>query len=188
MENQDTQIYSADDFLLMATAFEIEQLPDEIKEKVTQAAEAYEWAAIGDVWNSRAELREMLKKIAKQTEKLEVVLRKLDQKTARRLDANIGPDALGILRVKAEQAREKIPKSGHEPYRARRQFVAELADIYEKATGKKPARRSDPKKGGDYGPFRDFVLAALRPIAPHETSGADGDIRAVISARNKSSG
>ena len=183
---EDKPVYSENDFAKMAKAVQMEELPQNIRDRIVEAAQAYEWAAAADTFSSRADRPKLMKRIRRRAEKLEASLRRLDQETGSLLDANILPDDLGVLQVKAQEALKKIPKSSHEPYRARRSFVADLAGIYKEATGDEPTRRDDPKKGGLYGPFQDFVLAALRPIAPHETSGVDGDIRAVIRKRKKS--
>ena len=186
MPTNDKPIYSENDFAAMAEAIELEELPQHIRDQIVEAAEGYKWAAAADTFSSRAERRQAIERIQCQAKELEASLRALDQETGSLLDANILPDDLGVLQVKAQEALERIPKSGHEPYRARMSFVEDLARIYKKATGDKPKRRYDPAKGGEYGPFHDFVLAALEPIAPHETSGVDGDIKTVLKKRKKS--
>jgi len=184
----DKPIYSENDFAEMAKALQMEELPQNVRDHIVTAAEGYRWAARYDTFISRAEKRQLIKRIRRQAEKLEASLRKLDHETGQLLDPHvrISPDDLGVLQIRAQEALEIIPESSHEPYRARRSFVEDLAKIYKEATGDEPKRRYDPAKGGEYGPFRDFVLAALEPIAPHETSGVDGDIKTVLRKRKKS--
>ena len=186
MPTDDKPVYSENDFAKMAKAVQMEELPQNVRDQIGKAAEGYGWAAGADTFRLRAERRQLIERIQCQAEELEASLRELDQETGTLLDANILPDDLGVLQIRAQEALETIPESGHEPYRARRSFVEDLARIYKEATGDEPKRRYDPAKGGEYGPFRDFVLAALEPIAPHETSGVDGDIKAVLKKRKKS--
>ena len=188
MPTDDKPIYSENDFAEMAKALQMEELPQNVRDQIGKAAEGYRWAARYDTFFLRAEKRQLIKRIRRQAEKLEASLRKLDHETGQLLDPHvrISPDDLGVLQIRAQEALEIIPESSHEPYRARRSFVEDLARIYKEVTSKEPTRRDDPKRGGLYGPFQDFVLAALRPIAPHETSGVDSDIRAVIIKRAES--
>lgn len=188
MPTKDDCIYSEHDFRKMAKALDpdSEELPECIRDQIVAAAEGYRWAARYDTFFLRTQKRQLLKRIRRQGKKLEASLRELDQETGILLDANILPDDLGVLQLRARKALKTIPKSSHTPYRARRSFVEDLARIFKVATGDEPKRRYDLAKGGEYGPFHDFVLAALEPIAPHETSGVDGDIKTVLKKRKKS--
>jgi hypothetical protein len=71
----------------------------------------------------------------------------------------------------------KIPASGPDPKRARRQFIVDLANIYQRVTGKRPGRLVDGGEGGD---FRKFVIAALTPFG--SAGGCEEDMKAALKA------
>jgi hypothetical protein len=76
---------------------------------------------------------------------------------------------------------EKItPRRGPDPRRARRQFIDDLADIYEYVTGRIQTRRVHDR---EYGPFREFVIAALTPF--NAVQGCEADIKIVLQQRAK---
>jgi len=165
--------------------------------------EAYQWASATDQdafvergpkhrsVNKRR--REQLKNIISlcdqgEPEEVKLALEELDGATSQNL-GDPGPDGLrrihvtDLLAVKiaAERALEKIPMSGPDPQRAKQQFIMELACIFRLVTGECPGRRVktyDPSAGEEYGPFRDFVWAALEPFGA--TNGCHVDIKVAL--------
>lgn len=79
------------------------------------------------------------------------------------------------LKSAAEGALGKIPSAGPDPRRARRQFICSLARIYKSVKREHPTRRFHLE---EYGPFFEFVKAALTPF--NTTKGCEADIKAVL--------
>jgi hypothetical protein len=152
-------------------------------EDLQEAVEGFQWARLEDEglqWALKDDLfvsstnkgqRQQLVHIIRlcaegaTIEAIQDALNELDGVTCQRL----GPVDTSDLRVIARAARrlaEEISKSGSDRRRARRQFIADLASIFYRLTGKRAGRSVHD---GESGQFRDFVMAALEPIdAWHE--------------------
>jgi hypothetical protein len=83
------------------------------------------------------------------------------------------------------QVAAAIPTGGGEPKLARHHFIRALADIYYDVRGVEPKRRHDPVHVRDYGPFPDFVRAALKPLDPGALKGVEHEVRAVLAVWQK---
>jgi hypothetical protein len=171
--------YSGDQWVRIAEALALPRPTQYLKRALPKAAEEYRWAKTTEEKYSlgRAEQRRRLKEIKVKTAELYAALRKLDYPTTELLETPITVDDVALLVAAAEQAIDRVHRTGGEPKKARLQYVRELARIFEIATGRRPARRVHDR---EYGPFRDFVEASLRPIDPHAISGFDFDIRKAI--------
>jgi hypothetical protein len=86
-------------------------------------------------------------------------------------------DHQGMLYV-AERALAQIPLSGPDPGRARLGFILDLIPIFEDLTGLRAGRRFHDR---EYGPFLDFVRAALSPFKA--TQGCEADIADALRLR-----
>jgi hypothetical protein len=77
----------------------------------------------------------------------------------------------------ATRAAAKVPP-GAEPTRARLAFVQAIAPLFVELTGLEPTRRTRSVNGPSvaYGPFLEFVRAALHPIDPALVPGVEADI------------
>lgn len=169
-------------------------------ELLQEAVEAYQWGSLADdktdlvddkgnvvadrvfPLSTNKGRRILLKRIVRLCEqkapraKLEFVLRGLDGRASALLDS---VDAAHHLKLKgaAESALKEIPTSGPDPKGARRQFIGALACIFLRVTKQPPHRRV--RIGyGDYGPFLEFVKAALTPFKA--TQGCEADIKVVL--------
>ena len=86
----------------------------------------------------------------------------------------------------AETERARNPPKGPEPKLARLHFIGELVSIFHDVTHSSPGRRVRQVSLGygdtseEYGPFRDFVCAALEPLNPNALRGVDKDIKRAI--------
>ena len=95
------------------------------------------------------------------------------------------------LRQNAASLLKSLPERGALPQKARFILVDQLADLYEKAIGRRANKvgKDSNYKGGPRkrsGCFRSFVLAALEPlkrIDPSVCAGIDDVIDAVIDKR-----
>lgn len=95
-------------------------------------------------------------------------------------------DFLKSLRDQAKFLAGTTPRRGPSPVRARRNYVWELGEIYYKVTKKEPTLIQSQNVSGEfYGPFFDFVEAALRPIDSHACSGIGGEIKKIIQLRTR---
>jgi hypothetical protein len=157
-------------------------------ERLQRAVEEYQWAtqehnreflALHPSGTNRGR-RKLLKRIIElcdvqaSSEEIEAELKKLDARTSQSLDVADRQQ----LRRPAESALRKIPTRGPDPRRARRQYVGDLACIYVSVTGRRPGRRFHKKEYGEYGPFLEFVKAALNPFKAAQ--GCEADIKAVL--------
>lgn len=80
-------------------------------------------------------------------------------------------DRQGMLDV-AVRVLNQIPLSGPDPARARLGFIRDLIPIFEDLTGLPAGRR---RNDVEYGPFLNFVRAALDPF--HATQGCEDDMK-----------
>lgn len=154
--------------------------------RLQKAVANYQWGSIADngIFSSstnkgRRELLELIVELCQQGApgaEIEGVINVLDGPTCELLGIMNIDDYRGIQHA-AECALVEIHNSRPDPKRARRQFVRELARIYELMTGQRPTRRVTAD-GKDYGPFLDFVKAALPPFKA--AMGCEADIKAVL--------
>src|SRR5262249_28795170 len=144
----------------LAAALGLSALTSAIVEGLAEAARGYQFSEMADRDQRRSERRKALKLIARQARALEESLQ-TDALTHQALHSRVLVGDLALLADSAEQLAEQIPRGGGDPKLARKSFIRDLAKIFRDATGKRPTRRHDPIKGEDYGPFLDFVRAAL---------------------------
>ena len=110
----------------------------------------------------------------------------LDKQRAN-LDLSDPADVKRLAQI-AESVADQIPKSSHDPKLARKVFIRELVPIFKSITDQRAGRRvrqreashSEGFQSEEYGPFRDFVCAALKPLNPSALTGVDADIKTVI--------
>jgi hypothetical protein len=155
-------------------------------EKLQEAAQGYQWASLEEEEifpeATNKGRREQLNQIGRlcaegaPADAIEAALYELDAPTSQCLGA-VSPLNRKHLARSIRRVLGEIKKRGPDAKRARRQFIYDLADIYEFATGQPPGRRVHDE---EYGPFHDFVIAALEPF-----KAAPGcDIKAVLQQRN----
>ena len=150
-------------------------------EELQEAVEAYQWACSADkggmFFRSNKERRRQLNRIlelcAQKTSNEEVKqeLDELDAITSQLLAGAAAHDRQA-LQCAVQFALTKIPSSGPDRSRARRQFIGALISIYESVTGC-PATRRYRYHRREYGPFLDFVRAALAPFKADTSCEAD---------------
>jgi hypothetical protein len=154
-------------------------------EQLQRAVEEYQWATWGDnreflalhPSGTNRGRRKLLKRIIElcelqaSSEEIESELIKLDARASQSLDVADRQQ----LRRSAESALRNIPTRGPDPKRARRQYICDLAHIFYRVTGKRPSRRVHDQ---EYGPFFEFVKAALVPF--HTAQGCEADIKVVL--------
>jgi hypothetical protein len=157
----------------IAKAASVEKCGPVALEKLQRAAEAYQWASLVDDKDNplslsatnkarRAQLKHILK-LAPQG----VVSSDEIKKALNDLDA-IGSQLLGLVRADpkhlaraAKRAIAKIPRSGPDPKRARRQFIGDLVRILDYATGRPHGRSVLDREQGQ---LLEYVRAALSPF------------------------
>ena len=83
------------------------------------------------------------------------------------------PTDLDQLAEIAQDLAEHIPPTGHEPKQATLVFIDCLIPLYESITGKKAGRRVRWETFKEYGPFKQFVCAALEPLNSTALKGVD---------------
>jgi hypothetical protein len=190
--------YTPNELKKIANSIDLEKLSPNIVERLQQAVEGFQWGSVVDdkIYPSSTNKgrRKQLKKLVDlcvqcaPTEDISAVLSKLDAIASQLLGPINRTDPTSI-KVAAETALSKIPASGPDPKRARLQYIQELTHIYRSATGKHPGRRvrmteyEEPKEGEnnqdrEYGPFLDFVRAALEPFGAEK--GCEADIKTAI--------
>jgi hypothetical protein len=176
--------YGEADLQQLAKTLAVDVLAPEIADRLQQAAQAYLFAVLVDRDPSRKEKHKVLQGAAKKLRAIvrgaHAVLADLDKLDAPTSQALKSLGALIGFAEAMEQLAETIPKSGGDPERARHHFVEALRGIYHDARGEVPKRRHDPVRRKDYGPFLDFVCAALTPIDPGALKGIEHVVRAVL--------
>ena len=60
-----------------------------------------------------------------------------------------------------------------------------LARLYKDRTDQRPTRRHDAYKQKDYGLFRDFVIAVLKPMNPQALTGINDAIKEAVKLYGK---
>lgn len=172
------------------TASNIEQLQMEV--------EGFQWATRADALISHKLQRDILNRTLKlfvchaSDEAIWSALDELDGPTSQLLGPirTVGSwpqDAINrkALARKIRSVREKLQRCGPNPKRARHQFIDGLFQIHRQSGSGYPGRRVKPPSE-PYGPFYDFVTAALDPFK--DAMGRDDVIRAVLRRRKKRSG
>ena len=91
---------------------------------------------------------------------------------------------LDSLAEAAKQAADSILQSGADPKRARRAFVDDLSRVFMDATHKRPTLRRQPD-GQAYGPFFDFVEAALGQLDQFAVQGVESDVKVIVAKMKK---
>jgi hypothetical protein len=127
------------------------------------------------------QLKHILKLIVERASlaKIEQALHELDGPTSQLL-GKVGASHPRLQNSLRRVFKKITPRPGPDPRRARRQFIDDLADIYEYVTGRIPTRRVHDR---EYGPFREFVIAALTPF--NAAQGCEADIKIVLEQREK---
>jgi hypothetical protein len=194
--------YTPAELETIAKAAGVEKCGPVALEKLQRAAEAFQWGRSADHWSGlvdekdeslsfsatnkgrRAQINDILKLCAQgaSTEEIETALNKLDA-IGSQLLGPVAADDPRRLQKAARRALTKIPRSGPDPKRARRQFIDDLKRIFAYATGRRPGRRVHD---GEEGPFTAFVKAALEPFKA--TQGCEADIKAVLHQSKRASG
>jgi hypothetical protein len=162
----------------IAKAAGVEKCGPVALEKLQQAAKAFQWGRLVDAGviasSTNKGRRRQFKHIIKLCEKIEKALNELDA-LASQLLGPVDDAELIRLRQAAEAALNTIPSRGPNPRRARLQFIGELACIFARLTGQRPTRRVHDQ---EYGPFLNFVKAALKPFKA--ATGCETDIKTVL--------
>ena len=184
-------------------------------DKELQDSEKFYLVAKGDFDGAPrpAEILAALRELRKHAEALRSTLQRLDDETRRCLSRVAAADSRAISNEPprqhtpslgdadlsrteahidklirwAEEASEALPqdKGGRPLHGALRLYVAALASLFREFTDL-PLEVYRDRITGDYGPFRDFVRAALIPLDPHtDNTGLDRIIREVLTAVTK---
>jgi hypothetical protein len=179
--SRERDAYSKSDIQQLAKAIGVSSFTPEVAYLLQLAAKCYQLQSILDRDPSRSERRKNLSQVARDARALASSLETLSAVTDQALDnCRVYGDDLVALAESAEQAATRIPRGGGDPKHARRHFVEKLTHIFSIVAGKRPARRYDASKGGEYGQFADFVRAALRPLKPRAVQGVESDIKAAV--------
>jgi hypothetical protein len=190
--------YTPDELGIIARSLEPHKLSDDALWRLQEAAKAFQWGSLADFGSLEADSCTFFPSTNKDRRKqfqeivalckggaptagIEKALNELDVLASQLLGVVDLTDRSSIQRA-AECALTKIPKSGPDPKRARRQFIGELACIFELVTGKRPSRRVHDR---EYGPFLSFVRAALEPFKASQ--GCEADIKAVLKGQKTES-
>jgi hypothetical protein len=184
----------------IAKSIGLQKLDEDAIEQLQAAAAAYQWGMLADYGSSEADpgeffpssnkdRREQFQQIASLCERgaplaeIETAVNELDALASQLFGNPNITDREGIQRA-AKRALTNIPKSGPDPKRARCQFIDASFPIFEHETGRIPTRRVRVS-GEDYGPFFDFVKAALAPFGSWAMQGCEADIKALLHRRKK---
>ena len=198
MTNQEIEIpefYAPDDYGRMAEALGIPELSAAQMEELGNAAHRY-WIDI------KLEIepgqRDGPARFPSQSKRRMAVERVA--KVARRLQAALDDPALyehrgrwpvpkkGSLEDLASAADETAhflaQETGERPggrptIAGRRNFVRELATLFEECTGHRATRRFDSIEEKECGPFLDFVKAALGPVRESSLTGIENVVREI---------
>jgi len=173
--------YTPAEIKLIGNSLGLSDIDPVALEKLQDAVEGYQWASTGDEGvfpdatnkGRRQHLSQILKLCGPGApdEAIETALNKLDGPTSQRL-GKVGTTDRRRLARAVRRVMGKLPSSGPDPKRARRQFIYDLARIYKRVTGQPPGRRIHDQ---EYGPFRDFVISALEPF--NAAWGCETDIK-----------
>jgi hypothetical protein len=163
-----------------------QQLDARNTERLQQAAEVFQWgtsAEKGGIFHrSNKERRSLLNHAIKLCQQgaspgeIQTALRELDAIDSQHL-GGVGPNDPRRLQLALRSAVRQVPSSGRDRKRARRRFINDLYDIFQEVSGR-PTRRVHDQ---EYGPFREFVIAALTPF--NAAQGCEADIKEVLRER-----
>jgi hypothetical protein len=174
----------------------VKRLGRTIVRKLQKAVQEFQWAMSADpggiFFSPKSEKRYRLKRILKlhaaqrPPKKIELALRGLDGPTLQLLGcAGAGHPRLptAIRRVL-----KKIPRTGPDRKRARRQFFGDLYDIVKRRHLGRRVRQQEYGPGRkfqkDYGPLLDLMKAAVAPFST--TKGSEADVKAVLLKQKRS--
>jgi hypothetical protein len=188
MPSEFPRLYTPAELEAIANSVLLGELASSHVERLQKAVGQYQWATLVDdgifPGSTNKGRRKLLKRIIElceqgaSSEEIEAELVKLDAVTSQWLDVADRQQ----LRRSAEAALRKLPKSGPDPKRARRQYICDLARIFLRITGKRPGRSVHDQEGGL---FRAFVKAALRPFNAEQ--GCEADMAVVLNRLKKGS-
>ena len=187
--NEKPRYYTPVELDAIAKAAGVKKFGPDVVEDLQQSVQSYQWAREGDpggvFFRSNKEIRSQLDHIVKlcakgaSVEEIEAALNELDGLTSQKLGP-VRAQEPRRLQTAAKRVLRGIPRTGPDPKRARRQFIGDLARIFENATGRPPGRRFLDQ---DYGPFLEFVRAALNPF--NAATGCEDDIKHVLQQRKR---
>jgi hypothetical protein len=111
----------------------------------------------------------------------------IEQRLFRDDQLNRALKIIGSIEQAARSAAKEFPapKAGRPKRVTGDGTVIALCEIYEAATGRKPTRRWK-ETSGSYGPFREFVIAALTPLEGAAKRGIDERIKRALRSRKRS--
>jgi hypothetical protein len=183
----DTWPYSDSDLKRIARSLGQSALSDESVDMLTDAAMAYCLGAIADRNHGVKQRRRQFERIASLAGRLAKRLRQLNAMSAQQL-RTIGPNDLELLAMSAEGAINVLRRRVDDREQMRREFVAELYDIFVSETGEQPTRsklgkRKKARRRSGRTTFERFVDAALKPINPSAAKGVAKDIKPIFKQR-----
>jgi len=173
-------VYGPDDLQAFTGILKIENFTAEQAHQLQRAAWTFEFMNYTDQMRAtRAERRKALNCIHDAAQKLKGALKSYNQMMVDdKVDlpfSDVG--LLDSLAGAAKKATDSILQSGPDPKQARRTFVQDLGRIFQDATGKRPTLRTPPG-GRTYGPFLEFVKAALVKLDRYSVQGVERDATA----------
>jgi hypothetical protein len=179
--------YTPPELKKMAEAAGMQRFSIKALHTIERAYNAYCWALSADpggflfysVEQKQCQLKQILKLVVEQAPMAEIeqALHELDGPTSQLL-GKVRAGHPGLLKALRRVLKKITPRPGPDPSRARRQFTNDLVNIYEYVTGQPATRRVHDQ---EYGPFREFVIAALTPF--NATQGCERDIKIVLQQR-----
>jgi hypothetical protein len=192
MPSEFPRLYTSAELKVIAHSVCPFELTSSHVESLQEAFQKYQWARLSDEREvlaffasstnkgRRGQLKHIIELCKRETrqEEIEQALSELDAIASQSLGPVDVTDRRQ-LRCAAESALRKIPTRGPNPKRARRQYIADLHPIFVSVTGQRPGRRFHDK---EYGPFLDFVKAALDPFKAAQ--GCEADIKVVLKGLN----
>jgi hypothetical protein len=183
----DTWPYSDSDLKRIARSLGQPALSDDSVDMLTDAAMAYCLGAIADRNHGVKQRRRQFERIANLAGRLAKRLRQLNAMSAQQL-RTVGPNDLELLAMSAEGAINVLRRRIDDREQMRREFVAELYDIFASETGEQPTRsklgkRKKARRRSGRTTFERFVDAALKPINPSAAKGVAKDIKPIFKPR-----
>lgn len=180
-------VYGPDDLQTFASILKIDKFTAEQAHQMQRAAWTFEFMNGSDQMRApRAGRRKALNGIHDAALKLKGALESynlmiVDNKADLPF-SDVG--LLGSLAEAAKQAAESIPQTGANPKQARRTFVHDLGRVFMEATDERPKLSRLPD-GQLYGPFFEFVEAALGQLDRHAVQGVESDVKTIVTVMKK---